>query len=192
MVIPAISADEQLHLLNLARRTAVEVLSSGRAKPIHPRTIRGVFGGAFVTFWGEGKKLRGCVGSLSPTDRVEKTVQDATQSALRDSRFVSDPITLSELESLCIEVSVLSGLSAALEPAGLTPGLHGVLIRRGSQSGCFLPKVATENGWSAEEFLTQCCVLKAGMPGTAWREPSTEVFLFTADAIRENRTSLLE
>jgi uncharacterized protein (TIGR00296 family) len=64
-------------------------------------------------------------------------------------------------------------------------GTHGIYIRRGFASGCFLPQVATETGWSKEEFLSHCCAGKAGMPPNAWRDPRTEVYVFTAEIIEE-------
>jgi len=44
-----------------------------------------------------------------------------------------------------------------------------------------LPQVATEAGWSKEEFLSYCCAHKAGLPADAWKDSETEVYLFTAD-----------
>jgi len=44
-----------------------------------------------------------------------------------------------------------------------------------------LPQVATETGWSKEEFLSYCCAHKAGLPADAWKDPETEVYFFTAE-----------
>jgi AMMECR1 domain-containing protein len=44
-----------------------------------------------------------------------------------------------------------------------------------------LPQVATETGWTKEEFLSYCCSHKAGLPAEAWKDPKTEVLLFTAE-----------
>ena len=49
------------------------------------------------------------------------------------------------------------------------------------RSGCFLPQVATEIGWNKQEFLSYCCSRKAGLKPDAWKDPETEVYLFTAD-----------
>ena len=46
--------------------------------------------------------------------------------------------------------------------------------------------VAQEQGWSAKEFLTQCCATKAGLAPDAWKDPETEVSLFAAEVIRES------
>jgi AMMECR1 domain-containing protein len=44
-----------------------------------------------------------------------------------------------------------------------------------------LPQVATETGWTKEQFLSYCCAHKAGLPPDAWKDQKTEVYLFTAD-----------
>ena len=80
-----------------------------------------------------------------------------------------------------VEISVLSPLEKTSDPLSLRLGTHGIYIKRGCASGCFLPQVATETGWTKEEFLSYCCSHKAGLADDAWKDPKTEVFLFTAD-----------
>ncbi len=58
---------------------------------------------------------------------------------------------------------------------------YGIYIKKGRAAGCFLPQVATETGWSKEEFLSYCCSHKAGLADDAWRDPQTEVYLFNAE-----------
>lgn len=163
---------------------AEQVLEGASTEPAVTPSIEGGFGGAFVTLW-SGKELRGCVGSFAPTTDIVGSVRDATREALRDPRFASIPVTLAELQRINLEVSVLSHLTVTKDPAKLVPGVHGVLIRQGFQSGCFLPKVAAEHGWSAEQLLSNCCTMKAGLPADAWRDPGAFVELFTADAFSE-------
>jgi AmmeMemoRadiSam system protein A len=105
----------------------------------------------------------------------------AKASATGDPRFMANPITPGEVNKLDIEISVLSPLQRTDDPLSLELGTHGIYIKRGYASGCFLPQVAEETGWSKEEFLSQCCLHKAGLPPDAWRDPSTEVYLFTAE-----------
>jgi len=150
----------------------------------HPK-FPGRFGGAFVTFY-NGMRLRGCVGTFAPTEDIAETVEQVTIASLADPRFEDDRITAEELPRLDIEVSILSDLVPADDALSLTVGLHGVKVVMGKRAGCFLPKVAVERGWSAEEFLSFCCAMKAGLPSDAWRNPECEVFLFKADAFRES------
>ena len=137
--------------------------------------------GCFVTLK-NGGRLRGCIGQFtSDKPLVELVVQMAKASATSDPRFLADPIVSSELNELDVEISVLSPLKKTEDPLGLTLGTDGIYIKQGCASGCFLPQVATETGWSKGEFLSFCCSHKAGLPADAWKDPQTEVFLFTAD-----------
>ena len=61
----------------------------------------------------------------------------------------------------------------------LTIGVHGVVVEQGPCRGLLLPQVATERGWSPEQFVRQTCV-KAGLPPGAW-EGDALVFRFTAE-----------
>ncbi len=137
--------------------------------------------GCFVTLKNQDR-LRGCIGQFT-SDRplIELVVEMAKASATGDPRFFADQITADELGQLDVEISVLSPLQRTDDPLSLRPGVDGVYIKRGGASGCFLPQVATETGWSKEEFLSYCCAHKAGLPADAWKDPETEVYLFTAE-----------
>ena len=137
--------------------------------------------GCFVTLKNHSR-LRGCIGQFtSDSPLIELVGQMAKASAAGDPRFLADPITAGELEQLEVEISVLSPLEKTDEPLSLRLGVDGIYIKKGRVSGCFLPQVAAETGWSKEEFLSYCCAHKAGLAPDAWQEPETEVYLFTAD-----------
>jgi AmmeMemoRadiSam system protein A len=137
--------------------------------------------GCFVTLKNHGQ-LRGCIGQFtSDSPLIELVAEMAKASATGDPRFMADPITAGELKQLDIEISVLSPLQRTDDPLSLRLGVDGIYIRKGCTSGCFLPQVATETGWSKEEFLSYCCAHKAGLAPDAWRQAKTEVYLFTAD-----------
>ena len=137
--------------------------------------------GCFVTLKNHGR-LRGCIGRfISESPLIELIADMAKSSATGDPRFFADPITAGELDQLDVEISVLSPLERTDEPLSLRLGIDGIYIKNGRTSGCFLPQVATETGWSKEEFLSYCCAHKAGLAADAWRNPETEVNLFTAD-----------
>lgn len=171
-------------LLDLARR-AVEAEVRGLPAPsIGPDWPALPHAGAFVTLRTNGQ-LRGCIGTFQPTGTLPETVRTMAVEACHDPRFVHWPITPGELPRLRIEISVLSPLERTHDPRGLQVGRHGVYIRRGHRVGCFLPQVATEMGWDAETFLSECCESKAGLPANAWRDPQTEVYLFTSECFCE-------
>jgi hypothetical protein len=136
--------------------------------------------GCFVTLT-NGGRLRGCIGTFQPDRPLAQMVPIMAQQAADDPRFVYNPITPRELDQIKIEVSVLSPLEPTDKPQDLQVGTHGIYIVRGGRSGCFLPEVATDQGWDATEFLSQCCQGKAGLPADAWRQPGTKVYLFTSE-----------
>jgi AmmeMemoRadiSam system protein A len=137
--------------------------------------------GCFVTLKNHGR-LRGCIGNfISDSPLIELVTEMAKASAISDPRFFADQISARELDQLDVEISVLSPLKKTSEPLNLQLGVDGIYIKKGHASGCFLPQVATETGWSKEEFLSYCCSHKAGLSSDAWKNPETEVYLFTAD-----------
>ena len=142
--------------------------------------------GCFVTLKNKDE-LRGCIGQfISDVPLIELVSDMAVSSSTRDPRFFSEPITKQELNELDIEISVLSPLQRTDDPLSLRLGIDGIYIVKGRSSGCFLPQVATETGWTKEEFLSYCCSHKAGLRPDAWKDKTTEVYLFTADVFGEH------
>lgn len=137
--------------------------------------------GCFVTLKNRGR-LRGCIGKfISDAPLIELVAEMAISSATSDPRFFADPVTPRELDQLDVEISALSPLKRTDDPMSLRLGVDGIYIKKGRLSGCFLPQVATETGWSKEDFLSYCCAHKAGLAADAWKDPATEVYLFTAE-----------
>jgi len=179
--------DEAQHktLLTFARETIRARLTGGEPPPPPAVEIEAArFGGAFVTLH-NGRMLRGCIGRFGASASLAETVREMALAALDDPRFRSHPVTAAELPELTIEISVLSPMRRTADPLSLELGVHGILIRKGDQSGCFLPQVATEQKWSKEQFLSHCCAGKAGLPPDAWKGPDAEVFLFSAEVFGE-------
>lgn len=169
-------------LLKVARDT-VEAVIKGRTMP-EPKSDDpelNAYCGCFVTLKNHDR-LRGCIGQFTSESPLIELIADmAKASATGDPRFFADPISADELEQLDIEISVLSPLQRTDDPLSLRLGTDGIYIKKGRASGCFLPQVATEAGWGKEEFLSYCCAHKAGLPADAWKDPKTEVYLFTAE-----------
>lgn len=141
------------------------------------------YGGAFVTLRLAGR-VRGCMGILDSTRPVAEAVREAAISAaLQDPRF--PPVTPAELRDLRIEVSILSPPRPMRSLDELEIGRHGVIVRRATQRGLFLPQVARDHQLDRESFLSRCCTEKAGLPAAAWRDPDSEVLLFTTQVSTE-------
>ena len=175
--------DTNKHALLKVARDTVEAVINRRPneKPQSDDTELNAPCGCFVTLKNRGR-LRGCIGQFtSESPLIELVSEMAKASATGDPRFLADPIMPGELEQLDVEISVLSPLKRTNDPLSLRLGVDGIYIKRGRVSGCFLPQVATETGWSKEEFLSYCCFHKAGLAPDAWKDPDTEVYFFTAD-----------
>ena len=173
-------------LLEIAR-ASVAAAVSGRRLPAIEEAEPELQGeqGCFVTLKNAGR-LRGCLGHFTSTTPLYQLINEtARASAMDDPRFRMDPITPAELADIDIEISVLSPLEPIENPLDIELGTHGIYIKRGHAAGCFLPQVATETGWTKEEFLGNCCSHKAGLDPKAWQSPDTQVLTFTADVFGE-------
>ncbi len=139
--------------------------------------------GAFVTIHKQGV-LRGCIGNIIGPQPLYLTVHDmAIEAATADPRFPS--LNPDELEDIEIEISVLSEPKKVDDVNEIKMGVHGVIVKRGFASGVFLPQVATETGWTKEEFLSNLCEHKAGLSPDAWQDKDTQLFSFTAQVFGE-------
>ena len=105
----------------------------------------------------------------------------AIASAIRDYRFNS--VSISELDSIDIEISVLTPLKKISSVDEIELGKHGIYIKKGFSSGTFLPQVADETKWSKEEFLGHCSRDKAGIGWDGWK--NAELFIYEAIIFRE-------
>ncbi len=170
-------------LLTVARQTIEAVTAGRRPGPFSSSSaVLTEKRGAFVTLH-EGGELRGCIGyvrAIKPL--LETIVEMAEAAALHDPRF--QPVQDGEAARLHIEISVLSPMQLADTPEQVQVGVHGVMVERDFHSGLLLPQVAPEQGWDREMLLTHAC-LKAGLPGHAWRDSKTKIYLFTADVFGE-------
>jgi AmmeMemoRadiSam system protein A len=179
------TAEEGRQLLVFVRQAAEALLAGRPTPPEPPEFVAHIpHSGVFITFH-RGAQLRGCMGRLRAADSLQASLLDVVESSLHDPRFTHDPITPRELAALTIEVSVLGPLRVVKDAREIVPGQSGIVVTRGGCSGCFLPQVARERGWSAEELLTECCRLKAGLPPDAWRSPGTRIEVFEAEIIAE-------
>ena len=176
---------QRSELLRVARQ-AIENEVNGQRTPLDSRiTFPREGSGAFVTLH-NGKRLRGCMGTFTPKPTVDRTIEYVARLAANDARFRSDPVTADELGHISIEISLLGELQPTERPEEIQIGRHGVMIQRGSASGCFLPQVAVQNHWDVKTLLEQCCSTKAKLPSDAWNDGVTEILRFTAEVFAES------
>ncbi|HLL89551.1 MAG TPA: AmmeMemoRadiSam system protein A [Tepidisphaeraceae bacterium] len=182
----AISPTDATALLAIARGSIRAALQDRPVPPIDVAALSPLLagtGGCFVSLHTlRGHRLRGCVGRIESTDSLAVAVQDAATKVLRDPRFVGDRVTEEELSDLDLEVSVLSPLrpSTAAEFDLLNDG---IVLTIGGRSGCFLPQVARETGWTREHLLDRLCTEKLGLPPGAWAEAGAVLQRFAAEVV---------
>jgi hypothetical protein len=175
---------QQKKLLKIARDTITTYLKTGKILAVkEDDPVLNKEMGAFVTLHEKGQ-LRGCIGNIIGRGPLYLTVRDmAIESATGDPRF--SKVRPEEMKDIYIEISVLSELNKVKSADEIELGVHGVLIRKGFASGVFLPQVATETGWSKEEFLSCLCSQKAGLLPDAWKTGEVDMFVFTAEVFGE-------
>ncbi len=182
--IIALSAAEKRELLEIARSSIEAFVKTGKAPDITVKDARlNEIEGAFVTIRKHGA-LRGCIGNIIGQGPLYETVRSmAVAAASQDPRFT--PLTAVELKDIDLEISVLSQPHRVKDASEIQLGKDGVIVNNGNHQGIFLPQVADETGWSKEEFLSQLCSQKAGLPPDAWKDPNTALYVFTADVFAE-------
>lgn len=140
--------------------------------------------GVFVTLR-KDEELRGCIGLIEPIKKLsEGIVEMAEAAAFEDPRFLS--LEKYELNDIKIEISVLTPPQKITNPkTEIELGRHGVIVKKGSQSGVFLPQVAEETGWGLDEFMSHLCADKAGLPANCWTDGSADIYTFEAQVFEE-------
>lgn len=175
---------EKETLLSIARQTIGEYLRTGERPKltVHDPALKEKRG-VFVTLHKQGK-LRGCIGCIIPVNELYTTVSRmAIESAVADTRF--SPVKVEELDEIKIEISVLTVPERVEDIEEIQLGRDGIILGKGNKRGVFLPQVATETGWSKEEFLTHLARDKAGLAADAWKDKDTEIFTFQAEVFSE-------
>lgn len=172
--------EHQVLLLDLARASIRAALEGNSAPQLPEHEPLRQPAGCFVSLHeARSHRLRGCVGRLDAKAPLAETVARMSQAVLEDPRFLTDPVTPVELTHLEIELSILSPLFPAPDPLGFDLQRDGIYLTIGNRSGCFLPQVARETGWSKEQLLDRLCTEKMNFPSTAWRLPEARLFRFT-------------
>ncbi len=175
------SATERRLLLRLAHDSIQSSLGDRELDLTPPSPHLAEPRGAFTTLH-LGERLRGCIGYVTPIDSLYKTVADtARAAAFDDPRF--EPVTLTEVTDLKVEISVLS-LPQPIRPDEVVIGKHGLIVSHGNRRGLLLPQVSIEWEWDRDTFLAQTC-LKAGLPPDAWQH-GAEFQGFTAEVFGED------
>lgn len=182
------SAEEKAIMLKLARDSMARVLA--RQAPPNLSSLPDTFKeirSCFVTLHSPNGGLRGCIGNIGAFEPLGDNIcHNAVNAAFRDPRFL--PVaSQEELDSLSIEISVLTPPESIGSHEDFVIGEHGIILSHGRHSAVFLPQVAPEQGWDVETTLTHLS-LKAGLGPGAWREPAAKFSVFRAIVMAEGES----
>lgn len=180
-----LSATDKQILLKIARTSIDQYINNKEKLSItHPDTLSSSLRtrcGAFVSLHTQGK-LRGCIGTFRTDKPLNEVVNEmAIAAATKDYRF--DRVTSEEVNSLEIEISVLTPMQKVSSIDEITLGKHGIYIKKGGHTGTLLPQVATDNNWTKEEFLGYCARDKAGIGWNGWKD--AEIYTYEAIVFSE-------
>lgn len=116
--------------------------------------------GAFVSLHRQTGELRGCVGSIGPTEEnlAEEVIRSAINAATRDPRFL--PVTPDELDDLEVKVDVLSPMERISSVDELDIKRYGVLVESGWRRGLLLPDLPGVESVEQQESIARA---KAGI-----------------------------
>jgi AmmeMemoRadiSam system protein A len=178
-------------LLRIAREAITSISSKQQIPELNLEELPAPLadhGASFVTLTLD-TQLRGCIGSLTPENRLAHDVQlHAVAAAKEDFRFL--PIDPQELGGLEIEISVLSephrldSSSAAEFLKKISPRKDGVTLVSGTHRATFLPQV-WENIPNPVDFMQKLCE-KANLPQDAWKGPDVVISTYQVVSFRES------
>ncbi|HIW83646.1 MAG TPA: AmmeMemoRadiSam system protein A [Candidatus Dorea gallistercoris] len=149
--------------VKLARAAVESYVGTGKKAEIPldlPREMYGTRAGVFVSLK-EGGKLRGCIGTIAPTQNnvAEEIIANAVSAAARDPRF--DPVEPEELDRLVYSVDVLGEAEEIDSQEELDVKRYGVIVTRGHKRGLLLPDL---EGIETVEEQVAVAKRKAGIP----------------------------
>ena len=179
-----LSDEQRTRLLQVARQSVLAACC-GEAEPDLTTADPALTAvqGAFVTLHKPDGDLRGCIGHIEGyLPLIETVAEMAVAAATQDPRFPQ--VRCEEVPRLHIEISAMSPIREVKDVQEIEVGRHGLIISHGYRRGLLLPQVATEYGWTRDEFLRHTC-LKAGLPADTWREKDTKIECFEAEVFSE-------
>jgi MEMO1 family protein len=180
------SDKEKSQLFTIARNSIKSRLYNTKLTVLDEKTLPDKFKqklGAFVTLKISGV-LRGCIGRFISSDPLYEVVRaSAFSSAFEDPRF--SPLTKDEYEKTEIEITVLGPLKKINNINEIVLGKHGIYIKKDFRSGTMLPQVATEYGWTVEQFLGYTSRDKAGLGWDGWKD--AEIYIYEGVVLEDNK-----
>lgn len=134
-------------------------------------------GAVFVSLHSGDGMLRGCRGTITPTEPnlAEAIIQTAIASATDDPRF--PPMAAAELAGLDVKVDVLSELEPVTDVSQLDEKVYGVVVKSGWRRALLLPDI------EAVDSVPRQLELVRRKAGIGANEP-VELYRFTVTRYR--------
>ena len=133
----------------------------------------------FVTLRSQNGQLRGCIGNIEPFEPlIESVPHNARNAAMHDPRFPAVN-SIAELDTLRIEISILTPPEEVESYKEIIIGKHGIILRKNNRGAVFLPQVPTEQEWNRDSTLSHLSI-KAGLLANAWEDPDCKFRVFEA------------
>ena len=101
-------------------------------------------------------------------------VEAARWAARGDPRFLG--VEPGELAAMEIDVSILGPLVRLADPSAFRPGTDGMVVAGAGGEACCCPRSPTP--WARAHRDARRVLPEGGLPGDAWREPGTELWVF--------------
>ena len=181
----SLSDDDKKTLLRIARETLQSYLVDGKLSKFKTDSKNlNENRGAFVTLTEHGQ-LRGCIGRMVADEPLYKVISEmAIAAAVDDPRFPA--VRSNELKDIEIEISVLTPFTIVKNLDDIKVGTHGLMLRKGFNSGVFLPQVPGEQGWNKKTYLEELGH-KAGLSSDAYLDKDSTIYSFEAIVFGENK-----
>ncbi|MCX7641359.1 MAG: AmmeMemoRadiSam system protein B [Elusimicrobiales bacterium] len=183
-IIVEYTKNEKKELLNMARKAIEDAFlnKNSEENQLYNNIKFNLPQAVFVTLT-INNNLRGCMGTTQPQLSLADAVKYFAQiAAFKDPRF--KPLQKEELDKIKIEISILSPLKKIKDYTQINTGKDGVVINSKYGSGLFLPQV-WEYFPKKEDFLSELCVEKAGLPSDCWKSKEVEIYTFNVEKFSE-------
>jgi AmmeMemoRadiSam system protein A/AmmeMemoRadiSam system protein B len=173
--------DQRQDITQLARKSIETYVRTGNRidPPSNTSGLLGVRAACFVSLKTLEGDLRGCIGTIEPTEDTlaEEVISNAINACTRDPRFA--PVKEEELAGLRYSVDVLTAPEATTF-GDLDPSVYGVIVEddQGLRRGLLLPDI---EGVDTAAKQVEIATRKAGIPSGA----AVNLFRFSVQRFRE-------
>ena len=184
MTAESYTIEQQNEMLQLARKTIESNLSNIKyeLENISDHLLK--TRSCFVTLHTASEHLRGCIGNIIAFESLYENIKhNSINSAFGDPRFPK-LTSQKELNSINIEISVLTPPQKVKSYNDIILGKHGIIFKSLGRSSVFLPQVASEQNWDIPTTLSQLS-LKAGLSHNTWKNSNCIFEVFEAVVFKE-------